>query len=111
MKRNGLIALFTMAYATFCGMSMACFINFAIGYAFGITRFLKEHPRFAPFCLIVGMMGLLALIITFVINLKLSKKLNYKGITWAIEIICSFLLSAPTFFLFVHLLNLACRIF
>lgn len=111
MRRNGLITLFTVAYATLFGMITACFLNLCIGYAFGITRFLKEHPRFAPFCSIVVMLGGLALICVFAINLKLSKKLNYKGITWVVEIICSFLLSIPMFFLFIHLLNIATRIF
>ena len=89
---------FTVAYATFLSLGLTCFINMLVlalvAAAFGSRVFL-EYPRFVPFCLITGFLSLLALIATFVLNLKVAKKIEFRKKTRWLRIIGPILLSIP----------------
>ena len=90
---------FTVAYATFLSLGFICFINMLVlvlvAAAFGGPGVFWEYPRFAPFCLITGFLSLLALISTFVLNLKVAKKIKFRKKTRWLRIIGPILLSIP----------------
>lgn len=98
-KKNWLIAsAFSIAYALVIGLGLLCLIHLLGGIlvaAYFGESFLKEYPRFAPFCLIVGLLALVALILLFCLNLKVSKKVLFTKMTWFILVICSLILSLP----------------
>jgi hypothetical protein len=90
---------FTVAYATFLSLGFTCFINMLVlalvAAVFDGPRVFWEYPRFAPFCLITGLLSLVALIATFVLNLKVAKKIEFRKKTRWLRIIGPILLSIP----------------
>ena len=53
----------------------------------------EQYPRFIPFCFLGGIIALLALIVIFIINFKLSEKLELTPIIWSVQYILAFALS------------------
>ena len=91
-------SLFTVSYAGFFSLGMTCLLNL-LAEAFGSALFgesaIEEFPRFIPFCLLVGLFCLIALIFLVILNINFSEKLNYRKRTWIVQSICAFVLSVP----------------
>ena len=102
MKRNVVVILFTAVYAVILGLGFYCFLNVLL---LGMLGGTNDYPRFVPFCIIVGYAALAALIAVFIINLKLSKKINFTKWTWVIQTVCAVILSVPTLWLWALLFN------
>ena len=110
-KRKWLLpAIFSVAYAGILSLGFSCFItvvgNHVVASMFG-ESFFKSSPRFAPFCIVVGVMAFVALIALFYVNLNLSKKFVYGKAMWHVQSICAFVISLPMIYfwgmLFEHL--------
>ena len=55
----------------------------------------KQYPRFIPFCIIVGILALVALVAVFVMNLKASDKFGFTKRHWWAQMIIAVLVSVP----------------
>ena len=85
-----------LANAMFLSLGMECLFNL-LGFAMAISldgsSVTAQYPRFIPFCFFVGIIALLGLIATYIINLKLSEKLGLARIIWFAQYILAFILS------------------
>ena len=93
-----LYSLFTAFYACFFSLGVACLLQLfgvALGVALDGQTVIQQYPRLIPFCLIVGIICLIALIALAFLNAKFSKKLNYTRRVWIIQFICAFAASIP----------------
>ena len=93
-----LYSLFTAAYACFFSLGVACLLQLfgvALGVAIDGSAVIRQYPRLIPFCLIVGVICLVALIALVFLNAKFSKKLNYTRRVWIIQFVCAFAASIP----------------
>ena len=98
MKKTLLLSLFTAVYAIFFSLGMACSWNLlGIALAFGMDgwRVIEQYPRFLPFCVITGLLSLIAIIAAFILNIKVSKKLSFSKMAWTAELFCAFAVSFP----------------
>ena len=102
---------FAVEYAAFLGLLTECVLNiFSIccGISFN-SRF--EYPRFFPFCVIVGLFSLAALVLLLIYNISICEKFNYTKRTWWTQMISAFALSIPAIKLFDMLFELLQKIF
>jgi len=98
MKKALLALSFTMAYAITWSIGIACLLNL-LGLAMAISldgsAVTEQYPRLIPFCLVVGIIALVAVIITFIFNLKASVQFEFTKKLWITEVIFAFVLSLP----------------
>lgn len=99
-------ALFSFIYAVFFSLGLT-FLYHLIGIVFSILLENENHyPRLTLFCLLVELCALIAIIIAFVFNLKVSKKYEFSKKLWAKEIIFSIFISIPLIKLWVIIFKL-----
>ena len=90
--------LFTMAYAAFLSLGMECMLNllsFIMSMGIPSDGPANPFPRFIPFCIVVGFLALVALVLLVILNIKASKKLDYTERVWCIQSILAFVVSLP----------------
>lgn len=90
--------LFTAAYAAFFSLGMTCLFHLfgiALGIALDGNAVARSYPRFIPFCIILGLFALAAIILLVFLNVKYSKKWNYTKTAVVLQSICAFVLSVP----------------
>ncbi len=96
--KNLLIPVFTITYSIFLSLGMECLLNL-LGAAMAVSldgkSVIDQYPRFIPFCLGVGFLSLIAIIIVLILNIKKSEKLGYTKAVWIAQSICSFIISLP----------------
>ena len=98
MKKYFLVFAFIIAYATFLSIGFECMlILLAMHMALNLDGppMTKQYPRFMPFCIIVGLLALVALGAIFFLNLKASEKYNFTKRIWWIQMIFAFVISIP----------------
>ena len=98
MKKIILTLVFVMAYAISLSLALECLLNLlatALAISLDGSAVTKQYPRFIPFCLIVGIIALAVIIVTFILNLKVSKKFAFTKRLWVSEIIIAFVISIP----------------
>ena len=98
MKKILLASAFIIAYAAFLSLGMECLLNLlsvfmAISLDGGAVT--KQYPRFIPFCIIVGILALVALVAVFVMNLKASDKFGFTKRLWWAQMIITVVISVP----------------
>lgn len=77
--------LFTAAYGAVVGLGMECALRLlGIGMSMSLDS-TPRYPRFVPFCMIVGLLALGALVLLLVFNVNASEKLGYTKKTWIIQ--------------------------
>ena len=109
-----LYSLFTAFYAAFFSLGMACLLQLfgvALGVAIDGSAVIRQYPRLIPFCLIVGVICLVALIALAFLNAKFSKKLNYTRLVWIIQFACAFAASIPMIMLWERLFEFLQKVF
>ena len=109
-----LYSLFTAAYACFFSLGAACLLQLlgvALGAALDGRAVIRQYPRMIPFCLIVGLVCLTALIVLAFLNVKFSKKLNYTGCVWIIQSTCAAVVSIPMIMLWERLFAFLQKVF
>ena len=89
------VALFILLNSAVLSLGLECLLCFP-----GSTDTVYDgshllFPRFFLFCIVLGILCLLALIALFVLNFKAYVKYNFKASVWAFEYIISFVLSLP----------------
>ena len=90
--------LFVIAYAAFLSIGMECLLNLlgiSMGIALDGNSVVNQYPRFIPFCVVVGFLALVALVLLVILNIKASEKLDYTKRVWYIQSIFAFVISIP----------------
>ena len=98
MKKMCLALVFTIAYAIALSICLVCLLNlFGIAMAISLdgSAVAGQYPRFIPFCLGLGIVALATIIVTFILNLKVSEKFAFTKLIWATELIAAFVISIP----------------
>jgi hypothetical protein len=109
-----LYSLFTAFYAAFFSLGLACLLQLlgvALGVAIDGSAVIRQYPRLIPFCLIVGIICLIALIALGFLNAKFSKKLNYTKAVWIIQSACAAIVSVPMIMLWERLFEFLQKVF
>ena len=109
-----LYSLFTAAYACFFSLGTACLwqlFGVALGVAIDGRAVIRQYPRMIPFCLIVGLVCLTALIVLAFLNAKFSKRLDYTARVWIIQFICAFAASIPMIMLWERVFEFLQKVF
>lgn len=83
---------FTVSYATFSSVGMACFFHL-FSLAFVASWLDESYPRLIPFCEIVPIICVVALICLLIWNIKLCDRLDYTRDTWIVQSVCAFAIS------------------
>ena len=98
MKKFFVSLTFIVAYTAFLSIGVECLLML-LGVAMAISldgsAVTEQYPRFIPFCLATGSFALIALIATFVINIKVSDRLGYTQREWQIQAIAAIVASVP----------------
>ena len=89
------VALFILLNSAVLSLGLECLLCFP-----GSTDTVYDgshllFPRFFLFCIVLGIICLLALIALFILNFKAYVKYNFKASVWAFEYIFAFVLSLP----------------
>ncbi|MBQ7379951.1 MAG: hypothetical protein IJW70_09800 [Clostridia bacterium] len=92
-------SIFTVSYAVLLGLGTECFLTIfgmlLAAATFGGKPLIEEYPRLVPFCVLVGFLALIAIIVLCALNFFIARELKSTAITWIIEIVCSLALSVP----------------
>jgi len=94
---NIYISLFILINSAALSLGLECLLCFP-GSTVTVTVYDGSHllfPRFFLFCIVLGIICLLALIALFILNFKAYVKYNFKASVWAFEYIISFVISLP----------------
>lgn len=92
---NIYISLFILLNSAVLSLGLECLLCFP---GSTVTVYDGSHllyPRFFLFCIVLGIICLLALIALFILNFKAYVKYNFNPSLWAFEYIISFVLSLP----------------
>ena len=91
MKKLLLAIAFAIAYATFLSIGLECLRQLSgmtLAISLDGSSVTKQYPRFIPFCLIVGILVVAALVGIFILNFIASEKYGFtKNIWWTQMII------------------------
>lgn len=107
-------SLFTAFYAIFFSLGLVCLwqlFGVALGVAIDGSAVIRQYPRLIPFCLIVGVICLVALIALVFLNAKFSKKLDYTRNVWIIQFACAAIVSVPMIMLWARLFEFLQKVF
>lgn len=89
---------FVLSYATFLSLGFECLLNL-LGTSMAISldgaAITKQYPRFIPFCLLAGLLSLVAIIVIFILHTKLSERFEFSKKLWRTQIIIAAVLSVP----------------
>ena len=93
-----LYPLFTLLYAGFFSVGAKCLLDL-LGCVMAMSldgkSVAEQYPRYIPFCLVVGLLSLGALVLLAALNIKFRKKLKYNQTVWIIQFVCAFVISIP----------------
>ena len=110
MRKLFIVLAFAIAYATFLSLGAEC-VLMLLGASMVVSldgvSVPSQLPRFLPFCMTVGFLSLIALVVIFIINLKVSEKIGSTKIIWWTQMIMALLITysmmKPWEFLFKYL--------
>lgn len=98
MKKVLFVSAFAVIYAIFLSVGFECLLQLAgisMAIALDGRAVNEQYPRFIPFCLAVGLFSLVALVVTFIINLNASKKMKITKMLWCIQMTVAIFVSLP----------------
>ncbi len=111
-KISNLFFLFILANTAVLSLGLECFWGYySTVMWFSLDGYPFPYPRFRVFCIVLGIVCLLALIALFVLNFKAYAKYNFKASVWAFEYIITFVLSLPMVMLWEMLFNFLREVF
>ncbi len=90
--------LFIIAYASFLSVGMECLLHLlsiSMGIALDGKSPASQYPRFFPFCVVVGFLALVALVLLVILNVKMAERLEYTKRVWCIQSVLAFAVSIP----------------
>ena len=95
MKKSICVILSILANAALFSLGIECLLNLlSLSMAISLDSVVK-YPRFIPFCIVLGIVALLGLVVMFVLNIKASEKLNFTKTIWIFEYALALVLSIP----------------
>ena len=99
MKKTNIIALaFSCTYAIVFSLGIECLLNLlsmSVAISLDGGPVVQQYPGFIPFCVVVGILALIAAVILGMFNLKLSEKFNFSKKIWYVQIISAVVLLIP----------------
>ena len=98
IRNAGYYTLFTLGYAIVFSVGVECFLNilsFCCSVSLDSPSVAERYPRFFAFCLVVGLVALVALLGILLLNVTFSEKLKYSRGVWVIQFVCAFIISVP----------------
>ncbi len=90
--------LLIIAYAVFLSIGTECLLSLLSIYmsiSLDGESVANQYPRFIPFCVVVGFLALVALVLLVILTIKVSEKLDYTKRVWYIQSIFAFVVSIP----------------
>lgn len=75
-------AVFSLSFSAFMSLGITCLFQLV-----AILFAMNDYPRLVPFCLIVGMLALFAILITLCLNVWAAVKLEFSVSSWIVEVI------------------------
>jgi len=102
--RVSILFLISILYAIFISLGLSCLLNlFGIAFALSLDGGVaSSYPRFIPFCIAVGFVSLVAIILLIIFNVKYSERLGYTRLTFLLQ----FFISVFTSFFMIKLWEL-----
>ena len=95
MKKSICVILFVLANAASLSLGIECLLNLlSLSMAISLDS-VEKYPRFIPFCLTLGIVALLGLVVMLILNIKISEKLNFTKTIWIFEYALALVLSIP----------------
>ena len=95
MKKTAYMIIFILTNAALFSLGIECLLNLlSLSMAISLDSVVK-YPRFLPFCIVLGIVALLGLVVMFVLNIKVSEKLNFTKTIWISEYALALVLSIP----------------
>lgn len=99
VKFKYLIMIFlSIAYAVLFSLgvySLLMLMGLSMAISFDGINVVDQYPRFIPFCFIVGILSLFSLLTIIWFQLKRAEQIGYDELTWAIQLVLSFLMTIP----------------
>lgn len=96
MKKILLALAFAISYAIFLSVGLECLLHLsamAMAISLDGPPVTKQYPRFIPFCLVVGILVVAALVGIFILNFKASEKYDFTKKIWWTQMIIATLIS------------------
>ncbi len=90
MKRFNIILalIFSVLYGVVVSLGIECLLSL-MGFTFTISgidaEVTNKYPIFIPFCIAMGILAVVLLIVIFIFNLKAAEKFSFKKYLWWIE--------------------------
>ena len=92
------VPAFSIGYALVWSLGIECLLNL-MGMAMAISpdsaSVTEQLPRLIPFCVIVGVLALAALVSILILNLKVSEKYSFTKEIWWTQMVIAFIISIP----------------
>ena len=109
MKKKWMIAsIFAVSYAVVLGLCLECLLNL-MGAVMAVSldsgAVTRQYPRFIPFCVVVSLLTLTALVLLLVLNIKISHKQVYTKKTWWVQSVAALVMTIPMIKLWEVLLD------
>lgn len=96
MKGNLKLVILFLSYTLFLSLGLAFFwelFGFALVFAVDGYYFIRQYPRYLPFCVIGELIAFIGFLIVVSINMKISKKIDLSKRKWITFSIAIFLIS------------------
>lgn len=77
-----LASVFAVSFSAFLSLGFTCFVQLL-----GVFFSANDYPRLVPFCLIVGMLALFAVLVILSLNAWAAMRLEFTVSSWMVEVI------------------------
>ena len=96
MKKATFIVLpFSLANAALFSLGMSCLLHLlSLAMAISLDS-SAQHPRFIPFCIVLGTLAFLGFIAMLILSAKISEKYSLTKSVWILAYVFAFILSIP----------------
>lgn len=102
MKKTFISIFFGFLYSIFSSLVFVCLVELS-GIFFSATVFeisiIKDYPRLIPFCIIVGALSFVLLVIAVVCEILLLKKIKFSGVQLLAQVAVVTVCQIPTFYI------------
>lgn len=97
MKKAVIVLGFSLAYGILFSLGSSCMLNLlGIGMALSLDGgILNQYPRFIPFCMLVGILTLAAIVILFIYQFYAAEKLGFTKRMWYVQFLSAVVTAIP----------------
>ena len=97
MKKAVIVLGFSLAYGILFSLGSSCMLNLlGIGMALSLDGgILNQYPRFIPFCMLVCLLTLAAIVILFIYQFYAAEKLGFTKRMWYVQFLSAVVIAIP----------------